>query len=79
MDEGPAAGLAIVDALRDTPSLRDYRLLPSTRADLLRRLGRWTEARAEYERALGLTENRAERMFLERRLTECAQHLGTTR
>jgi predicted RNA polymerase sigma factor len=72
MAEGPAAGLAIVDALRDVPSLRDYRLLPSTRADLLRRLGRFAEARTEYERALGLTANRAEQGFLAERIAECA-------
>ena len=71
MAHGPAAGLAIVDDLRAVPSLRDYRILPATRADLLRRLGRLDEARAEYERALELTENRAERAFLERRLAEC--------
>jgi RNA polymerase sigma factor (sigma-70 family) len=71
MADGPAAGLAIVDALRDVPSLRDYRLLPSTRADLLRRLGRVDEARAEYERALALTVNRAEQTFLLRRIGEC--------
>ena len=59
MADGPAAGLAIVDALREVPSLRDYRLLPSTRADLLRRLGRFADARTEYERALSLTANRA--------------------
>ena len=73
MAEGPAAGLAIVDGLRDVPSLRDYRLLPSTRADLLRRLGRLAEARAEYERALALTANRAEQAFLTRRIAECAR------
>jgi predicted RNA polymerase sigma factor len=69
--EGPAAGLAIVDGLREVPSLRDYHLLPSTRADLLRRLGRFADARAEYERALSLTANRAQQAFIARRIAEC--------
>jgi RNA polymerase sigma factor (sigma-70 family) len=77
MAQGPAAGLAIIDALRDLPSLRDYRLLPATRADLLRRLGRFDEAHTEYRRALDLTENRAERTFLARRLEQCARHLSS--
>jgi RNA polymerase sigma factor (sigma-70 family) len=67
MCHGPAAGLAIVDGLRDLPAMREYRLLPATRADLLRRLGRLAEARDEYERALALSENAAEREFLARR------------
>jgi RNA polymerase sigma-70 factor (ECF subfamily) len=76
MADGPAAGLAIVDDLRDVPSLRDYRLLPATRADLLRRLGRFADARTEYERALALTANRAEHGFLTRRIEECDTALG---
>jgi RNA polymerase sigma-70 factor (ECF subfamily) len=64
---GPEAGLALVDALE----LDGYRYLHSTRADLLRRLGRADEARGEYERALALTEGEPERRFLERRLAEC--------
>jgi RNA polymerase sigma-70 factor (ECF subfamily) len=63
---GPEAGLALVDAL----DLDGYRYLHSTRADLLRRLGRSGEARSEYERALSLTEGEPERRFLERRLAE---------
>jgi RNA polymerase sigma-70 factor (ECF subfamily) len=63
---GPEAGLALVDAL----DLDGYRYLHSTRADLLRRLGRAGEARCEYERALSLTEGEPERRFLERRLAE---------
>jgi RNA polymerase sigma-70 factor (ECF subfamily) len=63
---GPEAGLALVDALE----LDGYRYFHSTRADLLRRLGRPGEARSEYERALSLSENGAERRFLERRLHE---------
>jgi RNA polymerase sigma-70 factor (ECF subfamily) len=61
---GPEAGLALVDALE----LDGYRYFHSTRADLLRRLGRAGEARAEYERALALTDGDPERRFLERRL-----------
>jgi RNA polymerase sigma-70 factor (ECF subfamily) len=63
---GPEAGLALVDALE----LDGYRYLHSTRADLLRRLGRADEARSEYERALSLTDGAPERRFLERRLAE---------
>ena len=71
MVEGPAAGLALVDRLAELPALRDYHLLPATRADFLRRLERWPEARAEYERALALARNRREQDFLARRLAEC--------
>ena len=67
MAEGPARGLELVDAL---DGLEHYRPLHSTRADLLRRLGRSDEAAESYRRALELTENRAERAFLERRLEE---------
>src|SRR5213075_2894291 len=55
MAEGPAAGLALLDALGAEPSLRGYHLLPSARADLLAKLGRFDEARAELERAASLT------------------------
>ncbi len=58
---GPAAGLAIVDSLRDEPALRDYHLLPSVRADLLAKLGRLDEARAEFERAAALAKNARQR------------------
>ena len=64
---GPAAGLEIVDALRDEPALQGYHLLPSVRGDLLAKLGRADEARAEFERAAELTRNERERaMLLER-------------
>jgi RNA polymerase sigma-70 factor, ECF subfamily len=65
MAEGPAEGLEAVDAIA---GLDDYRYLHSTRADLLRRLGRDDDAREAYERALALTSNSAERDFLEGRL-----------
>jgi RNA polymerase sigma-70 factor, ECF subfamily len=67
MAEGPARGLELVDALE---GLEHYRLLHSTRADLLRRLERRTEAMDAYRRALDLATNEAERAFLERRLRE---------
>src|SRR5215471_7901247 len=57
MAHGPAAGLAIIDTLTAEPSLREYHLLPSARGDLLTKLGRWAEARAEFERAASLTRN----------------------
>ena len=61
---GPAAGLALVDALADEPALREYHLLPSVRGDLLDRLGRSAEARAEFNRAASLTRNERERALL---------------
>ena len=64
MASGPAAGLEIVDRLTDEPSLRTYHLLPSVRCDLLARLGRVEEARAEFERAAALTSNTRERALL---------------
>ena len=64
MAQGPEAGLAIVDALRDEPSLARYHLLPTVRGDLLARLGRADEARAEFERAAAMTRNQAERRLL---------------
>jgi RNA polymerase sigma factor (sigma-70 family) len=64
MAEGPAAGLALTDALLGVAALRNYHLLPSLRGDLLARLGRSAEARAEFERAAGLTSNEAERAHL---------------
>jgi RNA polymerase sigma-70 factor (ECF subfamily) len=67
---GPEAGLAAADALASAPGLAEYRFLHATRADFLRRLGRWAEAGAAYERAIGLAPNRAERAFLESRLAE---------
>jgi RNA polymerase sigma factor (sigma-70 family) len=69
---GPAAGLDLVDALVPEPSLKAYHLLPAVRGDLLRKLGRSDEARAEFERAASLTENIAERELLQRRAAECA-------
>ncbi|MFB9234664.1 RNA polymerase sigma factor [Plantactinospora siamensis] len=70
MAYGPAAGLELVDQLTDDPALRSYHLLPSVRGDLLARLGRAAEARAEFERAAGLTRNARERTLLLTRAAE---------
>lgn len=61
---GPAAGLELVDALLEEPALRSYHLLPSVRGDLLAKLGRYTEARVELERAASLAQNARERELL---------------
>jgi predicted RNA polymerase sigma factor len=71
MASGPAAGLALVDALAGEPSLKSYHLLPGVRGDLLAKLGRHDEARAEFERAAALTRNERERALLLRRAAEC--------
>jgi RNA polymerase sigma factor (sigma-70 family) len=71
MAEGPAAGLALVDDLRDHPALRKYHLLPAVRGDLLVKLGRPAEARAEFEAAAALTGNEQERALLLRRAADC--------
>src|SRR5262249_32957139 len=70
MVEGPEAGLAEVEELEEQGALAGYRYLPSTKADLLHRLGRHEEAAAAYREALALTENAAERAFLSERLDE---------
>jgi RNA polymerase sigma factor (sigma-70 family) len=67
MADGPEPALEIVDRLATEPALRDYHLLPSVRGDLLRRLGRTAEARAEFERAAGLARNERERGLLLRK------------
>ena len=68
MRDGPAAGLAVVDRLLARGELNDYRLAHAARADFCRRLGKTTEARAAYQRALALTQQAPERRFIERRL-----------
>jgi predicted RNA polymerase sigma factor len=70
---GPAAGLALVDALTSEPSLQSYHLLPSVRGDLLVKLGHFDAARAEFERAAALTRNARERDLLLERATACAR------
>jgi RNA polymerase sigma-70 factor (ECF subfamily) len=71
MASGPAAGLALVDVLAAEPALRGYHLLPSVRGDLLVKLGRLDEARAEFERAASLTSNARERTLLLGRAASC--------
>jgi RNA polymerase sigma factor (sigma-70 family) len=75
MAYGPAEGLAVADALLDEPALRGYHLLPSVRGDLLARLERHAEARAEFERAAGMTQNERERTLLLGRARACAAAL----
>jgi predicted RNA polymerase sigma factor len=70
---GPEAGLEVVDALMAEPALRTYHLLPSVRGDLLQKLGRLDEARAEFERAAALTQNERERKLLRDRAAACAR------
>ncbi len=72
MSEGPAAGLALVDALQASAKLAGYYLLPATRADLLRRLGRFAEAADAYREALDLAATDTERSYLAGRLAEAA-------
>ena len=70
MRDGPAAGLAIIDAILARGELDGYHLAHSARADLCRRLGRFDDARSSYQRALALVRQDAERRFLERRRGE---------
>ena len=70
---GPAEGLQLVDALVSESSLKGYHLLPSVRGDLLKKLGRLDEARAEFERAASLTRNVRERQLLLDRAAECGE------
>jgi RNA polymerase sigma-70 factor (ECF subfamily) len=72
MRDGPAAGLALIDAILARGELSDYRLAHAARADLCRRLNRADEARESYQRALELTRQEPERRFLQRRLAELA-------
>ena len=75
MASGPAAGLELVDALTSEPSLANYHLLPSVRADFLKKLGRLQEARVEFERAAALTRNVRERELLLDRARACSPDL----
>ena len=70
---GPEAGLNVVDTLTTEPALKTYHLLPSVRGDLLRKLGRFDEARGEFERAASLTRNERERRLLLDRAAACAE------
>jgi len=77
MEAGPQAGLDLVDALTAEPSLKNYHLLPSVRGDFLHKLGRFDEARGEFERAASLTRNERERTLLLRRARASAQESDT--
>jgi RNA polymerase sigma factor (sigma-70 family) len=70
---GPAAGLELVDTLISEPALKTYHLLPSVRGDLLQKLGRLNEARAEFERAAALTQNEREHKLLLDRAAACVR------
>ncbi|MFP5405282.1 MAG: RNA polymerase subunit sigma-24, partial [Gammaproteobacteria bacterium] len=72
MRDGPAAGVALIDALLAQGELDGYHLAHSARAELCRRLGRFADAQASYRRALALSRQEPERRFLERRLSELA-------
>ncbi len=78
MADGPAVGLAMMDALAADGALEDYPYFHAARADLLRRLGRWSEAATAYRRALDITTNAPERAFLEGRLAEVSAEAGRT-
>jgi predicted RNA polymerase sigma factor len=73
MASGPQAALELVDALTGEPALQRYHLLPSVRGDLLMKLGRYAEARVEFDRAAALTRNAREREMLLERAGECAR------
>jgi RNA polymerase sigma-70 factor (ECF subfamily) len=73
MRDGPAAGLALIDAILERGDLTGYRLAHAARAELCRRLGRNADARESYERALHLARQEPERRFLERRLAELSR------
>jgi RNA polymerase sigma factor (sigma-70 family) len=77
MAYGPAAGLELVDELVSAQSLKAYHLLPSVRGDLLAKLGRFEEARTEFERAASLTRNARERVLLLDRAAACEQAKAT--
>jgi predicted RNA polymerase sigma factor len=73
MAHGPAAGLEIVDALNAEPALAEFHLVPSARADLLAKLGRLDEARAEFERAASLAQDAREREMLVASAAACSR------
>ena len=78
MASGPGAALVLVDSLRGEPSLAGYHLLPSVRGDLLFKLGRFDEARIEFERAATLTRNARERKLLTERAAACVREAAPT-
>jgi RNA polymerase sigma-70 factor, ECF subfamily len=76
MAEGPARGLELIAELEAKGELAGYHLLPAAKADLLRRMGRWTDAAEAYRQALGLVTNDPERRYLARRLAEVEQQIS---
>ncbi|WP_266160402.1 RNA polymerase sigma factor [Dyella silvatica] len=78
MASGPAAGLALADTLLNEPSLANYHLLPSVRGNLLAKLGRFDEARSEFERAASLTRNAREQTLLLERAASCGRPSTST-
>ena len=79
MRDGPAAGLALIDAILARGDLQDYHLAHAAQADMCRRLGRTEQARDAYNAALALARQEPERRFLERRLAELSERLGSAR
>ena len=79
MADGPAIGLAMMDGLAADGALDGYPYLHAARADLLRRLGRWSRGRGRLRRRLELTTNGPERAFLERRLAEVSDQASSGR
>ncbi len=73
MRDGPAAGLALIDAILARGELQDYSLAHAARAELCRRLGRTAEARTAYRQALALAQQEPERRYLERRILDLAE------
>jgi predicted RNA polymerase sigma factor len=73
MARGPAEGLVLVERIRAAEELAGYHLLPSVRGDLLAKLGRWAEARSEFETAASLTRNERERRLLLDRAAACGE------
>jgi RNA polymerase sigma factor (sigma-70 family) len=73
---GPAAGLEIVDAIAGDPALKNYHLLPSVRADFLKKLDRLEEAKAEFERAASLAQNAREKKLLLDRAADCSARIA---
>jgi len=70
MRDGPAAGLALIEAILARGDLKDYHLAHAARADMCRQMGKTSQARAAYKRAIALARQGPERRFLERRLAE---------
>ena len=79
MSEGPAAGLRLIDTLTEEPTLARYHLLPAARGDLLAKLSRYDEARAEFERAASMTKNARDQALLGERAAKCERDAKSSR